>query len=192
MFKRPSIQTYAGSSILFKFLNRAACRYTLFIEKIALFYSASFTRRLSNGFIRLRASAVQYFRITLKHSLFYRLTEIRAAFSSDILKTSRASKAVCNFIIRFKASRFKACAKESFFAPYFQGLKFNLSLKAAGVILITMITTNAILSVIMNKPLALWQVPAHILLLFIGIISLFSNMSWQALKQSSVILRRIK
>jgi len=115
-------------------------------------------------------------------AIFYLERSILYSF----LKT--AKRPYCSFKVYISA-----VYPKSFTLRLFHGIIGRyFTLRSAGVILVTMITVNAILLITFRKPVTLWQSAVCALLLFIGIISLFSNTSWQALKQSSIILRRIK
>lgn len=143
---------------------------------------------------QLIQNALASIRISFKFSLFGRLARVEYSISRDFFTTSKIIKIVLNSISNFKDKIAYPFATNSFLFASAQDIKYYFSLKpfkAGGLIVIAMVTTNLVLSIILQRQIILWNWLMYGLLLLIGINGLFCNINWEDIKKTSYFLKRM-
>jgi len=130
-------------------------------------------------------------RIYFKDGFFGRITELSQEDNAATLENSKFIRYVLSI---YKKVRYKCIiyAQTSMVFSSSKALKKGLYLrpvKTGSSIVVIAILTNILFSIILNKEMGLlaWTIKA--VFLFIGLGGLFSNASWQDLKQTSLSLR---
>ncbi len=173
------------SSAFLRYFKRTRQTYLAIEGKIASVYLSSF----AHGLIGKTAESIK---IGFKFSIFGRLTEINEDASRNFFQTSKATKIFLNWLnylknVTIRLSVTSNCVTST---KTLRQALFLSPVKIGGIIVITMIMTNLVLSVILHRHIALWGWLIRGLLLSIGISGLFCNADWLTLRNSSLILRK--
>lgn len=177
---------YFEGSIFLRCLKKPIQVYLTLEDKISYIRLTS----LSHLFVDMIAKLIK---TGFKFSIFGRLTE-KEDVSRNFWEGSRITQVVLEWIKNSK-NRVTDSSTTSILFSSVESLKytfFSRPLWAGSIIIITSIITNLTLSFILQKQIALqgWMIRG--LLLFIGISGLFSNVNWQDLERTSLVLRKIK
>lgn len=173
------------SSIFLRCLKKLRQVYLAIEEKISSVYLGSSTHRLIRN-------TIEAIKIGFKFSIFGRLTEIEQDVSRNFFETSKATRIALNWMRNSKDALI-AFSAPSTLVTSLRSLRydfFSRSLKFGSITIITTVTVNVILSIILQKQISLWGWVMRGLLLFIGINGLFCNVDWSTLKRNSIFLSK--
>lgn len=132
-------------------------------------------------------------KLCFRYSFLGRITEIKEA-NLALLDNSRAVRYLINFYKRwrdkaihylrpsFTLSLAKDTKEELIFSP----------VRIISLIVIITILVNAVLSVILQKQMYLWNFLIRVLFLFAGTAGLSCEADWPTVKKSSIFLRKMR
>jgi hypothetical protein len=176
---------YIKNSIFLKCLKKLGQVYLVIEEKVSSVYLSSLTHRLI-------AKTAESIKNGFRFSVFGRLTEINEDASRNFLQASKTTKIALDGM-RNLNDRLIVFSTPSSLVTSIKSLKcdfFSKPLKVGGTIVITTITANLVLSIVLQRQITLWGGVMRGLLLFVGISGLFCNTDWSTLKTSSVLFKK--
>lgn len=168
---------------LFKYLYR---RYENFLEAVGGLCRNSFIFRLVNNLCAIS-------KISFRHSLFGKLSEINQK-ETRILDNSRAAQYLTNLYNGYK-EKLTSILENSSAVFLIKDIKKRLPflpVRIIGIVVISAISMNIAISIIIQKHLYFWEWIMRSQFLFLGILALFCKVDWLTIKKGSIFLKIVK
>jgi len=180
------LRKISDTSIVIAFFRYLYKWYSQVGQSVSYIYHNSQTYRLPKRFW-------EEIKICLRYSFLGRITEPKQT-TSGVLDTSRVVQHLINFLKRWKNNvirylrtslatiMVKDTRKDIYFSP----------VRIASIIVVTAITVNVFLYIVLQKQIGLWGWLMRGLFLFLAVVGLFSKADWPTVKRSSVLLKKIR
>ena len=132
-------------------------------------------------------------KICFRYSFLGRITETKQT-TSGTLDNSRVVEHLFKFYKKWK-DKIILCFKVSSTIDLAKDAKKDLyffPVRIISIIVVTAITINVFLSIVLQKQISLWGWLIRGLLLFVSISGIFCKADWLTIKRSSVLLRKMR
>lgn len=180
-----SLRDISNTSIILSLFRNFYRWYSFREQKLVSVYHDSKTCRLTRGFY----GGVK---VCFRYSFLGRITETEQT-SSGVLDKSRTVQNLINLYLRWKDKIIRSL-KASSTIKLAKGTKKELyfsPMKIISIIIITAITINIFLSIVLQKQIGLWGWLMRGLFLLAAVLSLFCTKDWSTVKKSSIILKKM-
>lgn len=160
--------------------------YSFIVKRVSYIYHNSLTYGFINRFW-------EKIKICLRYSFLGKITETKQT-TSGTLDNSRVVEHLFKFYNKWK-DKIILCFKVSSTIDLAKDAKKDLyffPVRIISIIVVTAITINVFLSIVLQKQISLWGWLIRGLLLFVSISGIFCKADWLTIKRSSVLLRKMR
>lgn len=180
------ISLWLGHSIVLNWILTFWACYKKTEDRIDSLYLHSFCHKLL-------AASNEWIKMSLRYSVFGRITEINEDGSKDILGHSVIVKRLMQLYKRWQ-ERLSLYFNESGLAEIAGNLSEDFEdrpLKNGGLVVIIALAVNSILIVLLEKDVNMFGIALRIALFFIALTCIFSGADWHSVKGSSFTLKKL-
>ncbi len=156
-------------------------------ERLRSIYAGSVIRRMISKTSRSLVTAFRF-------SLFSRMADAGIEGLPNYIEASKIKSAIIDYP-RNLMRKLKSYFIGSYMAASLMGIKrdfFMYPLKSGGVIVVVATVINLALSFILKKHIIVLSRILYGLVLFIGVSGLYSALTWDKIKKSSLLMGKIK